>query len=642
MLQNETLINDIRHGLAYFQSYIEHGQPVNLTDTNIHAEDFVANLLNSLFGWNLKNTNNAIANYPCIDLIDESLGCGVQVTAERRSAKLQNTIQCLVRHEMANQIQSLKVFSLVPKQNTYTVNDCCEGIQFDWKKDVLDFNDVVKEVTKVSDLDRLKLVQQQVVEAFPMIFPKLEARVPSLTMPTTDPKISWLSFSSRATKLVGRDDEMRSLLEFLTSSNNVSWWLIVGSAGSGKSRLALGLCEQAQLDGWTVGFLSRIKQEFDWLKFNPIQKTLIVIDYVASRAEYVSDALLELSRISSSFNFPVRILLLERNELTWRSQFIREESPSESAQLRAIQHDAPMKLQGLDNSALLNIAEEVVLAKGEDWEEENSKDFLAKIKRSEFEGRPLYAMILAEFPHVEDPNDLLRQVLIKESGRRKSIVKEEVERRKMENLLLFATVLGGIVPQPDGSLIDRSDPISDLLPSVLMFDESAYCDFAGVSKVGASLSGLQPDLLGERFVLDSLNAEGIHGQNSRRLFQAACRIQPDDVVGFSVRAFLDFRKDPKIETLLDTSTDSPEMRVFRAKLLSILCAMSDAPFDDFLNQKLDALVEAADCHREEVELQELTAIAEYNLGVGFFSIASSIASLPILKIFSRSETQQET
>lgn len=614
MLQNETLINDIRHGLAYFQSYIESGQPVNLTDTNVRAEDFVAKLLNSLFGWNLKNTNDTVANYPCIDLIDESLGCGIQVTAERGSAKLNKTIQCLVKHELAKQIQSLKVFSLVPKQNKYTANDCCEGLQFDWKKDVLDFNDVVKEATKISNLDQLKLVRQQVVEAFPSIFPELEARVPSLTLPVTDPEISWLAFSSRATMLVGRDDEMRSLFDFLNSARDFSWWLILGSAGSGKSRVALELCEQVELAGWSVGFLSRTEQEFNWLKLNPVQKTLIVIDYVASRVEYISDAILELSRIASSFRIPVRVLLLERNELTWWPQFIREESPSESAELKANQHDAPMALQGLDKSALLNIAEEVVLARGTDWENRDREEFLGKITRSAFASCPLYAMILAEFPHAEDPNDLLRQLLAKESGRRKRLVKKDEERRRMENLLFLATVLGGVVPQPDGSLLDSSDPISDLLPSVWTFNESAYCDFAGSSQVGNSLSGLQPDLLGERFVLDSLNAKGLFGKHARRLFHAACRIQPDNVVAFSVRTFLDFGEDTKIQKLFDVPSDSPEWRVFRAKLLSVLFAIPSAVFDDFLNKQLDALVEAADSHRGEVELQELTAIAEYNLG----------------------------
>lgn len=624
MLQSESLLNDIRKGLSHFQTYIESGQGVNLTDTNVRAEDFVAGLLNCLFGWQLKNTNDDVSNYPCIDLIDQSIGCGIQVTAEKGSAKLKKTIQCLVKHELAKQIQSLKVFCLVRKQGKYTVNDRCSGVQFDWRKDVLDFNDVVKEATRLSDLHRLKMVWQQVVESFPSIFPEFQARVPSLTLPATDPEISWLTFSSKATKLVGRDDEMRSLCGFLRTSRGFSWRLILGSAGSGKSRLALELCEQVTSDGWAVGFLNRTEHDFKWSKFNPVQKTLVVIDYVASRAEYVSDAILNLSQVSSEFRFPVRVLLLERNTLTWWPQFIREESPSESASMLASQCHVPMVLQGLDRNSLLKIAKQVAIAKRANWEIGDAESFSSRIQQSEFEGRPLYAMILAEFPHAGGLNDLLKQVLAKECGRRTTLVGDDVERRRMEHLLLLATMLRGVVFQADGPLFQNSSGISDLLPSVSMLDEHAYCDFAGSAQVETSLSGLQPDLLGERFVLDSLCAGGILGQNAARLFHAACRIQPDDVVEFAVRAFVDFEEDSGIRKLFDFPSDVLELRIFRAKLLSQLFAMPRAMFNRFLHRQLDVLIAVADCHREEVQLQELTATAEYNLGCS--SIFSPMSS----------------
>src|SRR5438093_1362994 len=114
---------------------------MNLTDTNVHAEDFVAGLLNALHGWSLVNTNKETANYPCIDLIDETRGLGVQVTAEKGSAKLTETIECLERHKLAGKVRYLKVFSLIAKQERYTVNASCPGIEFDWLNDVLDFDD---------------------------------------------------------------------------------------------------------------------------------------------------------------------------------------------------------------------------------------------------------------------------------------------------------------------------------------------------------------------------------------------------------------------------------------------------------------------------------------------------------------------
>lgn len=618
MLESEILLNDIRKGLAYFQWYIASGQKVNLTDANVRAEDFVANLLNSLFGWELKNVNDSVANYPCIDLIDYSLRCGVQVTAERGSEKIGSTIQCLVKCQMGEQIQSLKVFSLVPKQHKYTIKVSCDGVLFDWKKDVLDFNDVVREATKITNLDHLQFVRQQVVDSFPSIFPEVEPRIPTLRLPVTDSEISWLAFSSRATKLVGRDDEMRELLDFLNSSDNFSWWLILGVAGSGKSRLALDLCEQAKSDGWSVGFLSRTDQTFRWPRFNPVGKTLIILDYVASWVGYVSDAILELSRISPSFGFPVRVLLLERNILSWWPDFLRKESPSESAEVLACQRGDPMELRGLDQRALLKIAKEVVLCKGAEWENEKAKSFLAEIERYECGNRPLYAMILAEFPQANDIDDLLRQVLAKECARRKVLVPSDCERIQMENLLFLASIVGGVIPRLDGSLLNEPSEITDLLPSTNLLNENAYCDFAGSSQVGNSLSGLQPDLLGERFVLDALCEVGLRGQKYKRLFKVACREQPDNVAEFAFRAFLDFGNVPATQQLLNVPSDSYEYRIFRAKLVSQLFAMPSLMFNDFMNEQLDDLIKVADCFTEEERLQELTALAEYNLACVLF------------------------
>ena len=77
MLQRDTFIEDIRKGLAALQIFILPGGTLNLTDANVQAEDFVAGLLNVIYGWELVSTNRETANYPCIDLIDKKRGLGV-------------------------------------------------------------------------------------------------------------------------------------------------------------------------------------------------------------------------------------------------------------------------------------------------------------------------------------------------------------------------------------------------------------------------------------------------------------------------------------------------------------------------------------------------------------------------------------
>lgn len=145
---------------------------------------------------------------------------------------------------------------------------------------------------------------------------------PILVLPSTDPTVSWLPFSARATTFVGRDAERAQLSTFLESGGKVSWWLLTGAAGTGKSRLALELCRDAR-PGWNAGFLSRTDAFTGWSHFRPSRPTLVIIDYVSSRAAYVSAVVLHLARSADYLPNPVRVLLLERDQGSWWPRFLR-------------------------------------------------------------------------------------------------------------------------------------------------------------------------------------------------------------------------------------------------------------------------------------------------------------------------------
>ena len=102
------------------------------------------------------------------------------------------------------------------------------------------------------------------------------------------------------------------LTSFLESKEQFSWWIITGPAGSGKSRLALELCQVIQGE-WYAGFLSRAQSFSEWSHWSPSQHTLIIIDYVAGRAIEASDIVLQLAGMRSTLQRPVRVLLVARN-----------------------------------------------------------------------------------------------------------------------------------------------------------------------------------------------------------------------------------------------------------------------------------------------------------------------------------------
>ena len=131
---------------------------------------------------------------------------------------------------------------------------------------------------------------------------------------------------------------------------------------------------------------------------------------------------------------------------------------------------------------------------------------------------------------------------------------------------------------------------------------------------GTTLAGLQPDILGERFILDRLSAAGIAGQNARALQLAAWSWQPSDVRVVALRCILDFAGDPAIHTFFDLPLNTLEARHCWADMVDDLIRQAGAS-DVFAHQQLQKLHSIADRHPQERELQETTARADYHLAL---------------------------
>jgi hypothetical protein len=179
ILKLKKLREDIRLAFAVLQGYIRPGGPLNLTDINIHAEDFVKDVLNALHSWNLINTNASTCNYPCIDLLERNERVGIQVSAERGAKKVNDTIKCICTHSLSLVIRHLKVFSLLPKQGSYKISESCPDVAFNWREDILDFDMLLKQISSVTDFQRLTSINVAVKNAMPSLFAmrqnKLEA-----------------------------------------------------------------------------------------------------------------------------------------------------------------------------------------------------------------------------------------------------------------------------------------------------------------------------------------------------------------------------------------------------------------------------------------------------------------------------------
>jgi tetratricopeptide (TPR) repeat protein len=173
----------------------------------------------------------------------------------------------------------------------------------------------------------------------------------------------------RATDLVGRQEELGILRAWLARQRpgrDITVHCLTGQAGAGKTRLAIELCEWAEAEGWTAGFvrqqeLARFHDHPHASEWRWPEKTLLVVDYAAASVRVLQSCLEALARgAATADERPLRILLLERyaeRESGWWSDLIRPGGISGPGPDALIDSAAPLPLGPLravaDRRALL-------------------------------------------------------------------------------------------------------------------------------------------------------------------------------------------------------------------------------------------------------------------------------------------------
>lgn len=132
---------------AFLSLYLKFNGKQGLLDENKVMEDIMCEILNRVYGWKLNNLNTKRQNFPGIDLGDAQIGLGVQVTADKTSAKLQHTLAKVMEHDVYKTYPHIKMMILVEKQASYSVSEMQQydgQIIFDSTQDVMDLTDVLE------------------------------------------------------------------------------------------------------------------------------------------------------------------------------------------------------------------------------------------------------------------------------------------------------------------------------------------------------------------------------------------------------------------------------------------------------------------------------------------------------------------
>ncbi len=133
------------------------------TDINRVAETVLVPILREVYGYqDLKNLNDSRgANYPAIDLGDETARIAIQVTATSTIDKVKHTLQGFIEHELHKTFDRVQVYILTEKQKTYSVRSLQaitkDKVQFDPKRDILDYQDLLEQIAtfQVEQLERI-------------------------------------------------------------------------------------------------------------------------------------------------------------------------------------------------------------------------------------------------------------------------------------------------------------------------------------------------------------------------------------------------------------------------------------------------------------------------------------------------------
>ena len=335
-----------------------------------------------------------------------------------------------------------------------------------------------------------------------------------------------LSPYTRSTPLLGREAELSSLRTFLSDPRLLLARVLIGSGGSGKTRLALELCEQVSATGWDTGFVTRteLHRFFDqqnlgawgWRK-----PTLIVVDYAAEHAQLLSQWFDELVDRVASPTQPLRILLLERDASTdtgWWTTVFASGGWGAASKRDLLDPTKPVPIRALAHAderlALLRAMLEQASADRSLSVPLNDVPFRAKLMQLTWGGDPLFLMMAAlamvRVGHAKaltlDRTDLADELARREGDRLQRLARAgSLDPVLLQHLAACVTLAQGM-SREEFERYAVSEKVAINRPSG--GDAAALADLLQQALPRPNgIAPVQPDLIGEALILRTMQQD---------------------------------------------------------------------------------------------------------------------------------------
>ncbi|MFL6863576.1 MAG: SMEK domain-containing protein, partial [Allosphingosinicella sp.] len=160
MITRGHFIGEIVDSLSDIARQVETRTKLNLNDLPVFVETFFKEVLNHLFALQLQNLNAERSNFPGLDLGDRVSGEAFQITAQRSSHKVNESLR-KITDEALKDYPSVRILIVGTKQGSYTIDADQEKRVGFTEKRILDVNDMCK-LTMDLSIDRLQSLFEQV------------------------------------------------------------------------------------------------------------------------------------------------------------------------------------------------------------------------------------------------------------------------------------------------------------------------------------------------------------------------------------------------------------------------------------------------------------------------------------------------
>ncbi len=415
-------------------------------------------------------------------------------------------------------------------------------------------------------------------------------------------------FSHGTIEIVGRETEIETLRRFINPEPGFRWLQLAGPSGLGKSRLAYELMSLAG-EQWTRGFLgSRDLEDFQgrtgsyraerWRQWTPHKPHLIIFDGVIGREADIGYAMDLMTERADDLTVPVRVLLIERQRWDrgglklasgesddklsptlqmnegishWFSKIntptFNKWNKNDIASERFRFQSGVMVLQPISDNKSVEIVRKLVAARHDEcaWSDDDIKHVLYNIDKS---GNPLFCYWLSQRvvgkkmtnPRSEMLN-LLEYVFSQHCQKRWDTSDHEKvswgdcpklsDDHPALRVALLATMTGFVdcqrLSQQGWGFID----------SLTRRQALALVDGpvdGGPVSFGKFIPALEPDILGEWFVLTSLETTDV----MEVLTRTAWEIAPAEMAKFLLRAIKNFPTHSVLKKILEFAAPTPQ------------------------------------------------------------------------------------